>query len=74
MTNFVAIIVATLIIAGTAAFLLRWELHSDHGFVRLDRWTGSVSVCVPTGSSVLDCKRGPNQAVNPFDQFDKPQR
>jgi hypothetical protein len=51
----IAIIIAAVILALTAAFMFRWELQS--GVVRLDRWTGTVSVCSSKEESgPLECE------------------
>jgi len=69
MSNPVAIIVAALIVAAAIAFSTRWEIiESQSTVLRLDRWTGTVTVCWPfanTASATIayDCTSGPKPAA-----------
>lgn len=48
MPSAIAIVIAALIIAGSFAFMFRWEIEPDTRnatVFRLDRWTGQVERC-----------------------------
>jgi hypothetical protein len=54
-----AIVIVGVIFAATAAFLFRWEVH-DSGVVRLDRWTGTISICqARVTPGPLECNQKP---------------
>ncbi len=60
MNQPIAIVFSACILAGTLAFLLRWEIASSgttKAGYKLDRWSGAVFWCVQTGKSgEMDCK------------------
>jgi hypothetical protein len=49
MTDKLGIILAALIVAAAIAFTFRWEfiVTSDKGYFRVDRWTGTLAMCLP---------------------------
>lgn len=52
----VAIILAALVVAATFAWLFRFDVHVNDagGVLRLDRWTGAITVC-RTASGRVNC-------------------
>jgi hypothetical protein len=55
----IAIVVVGALFAATAAFLFRWEVY-ESGQVRLDRWTGTISICQARETpGELDCNKRP---------------
>jgi hypothetical protein len=43
----IAIIIAGALIAAAIALTNHWELQSGDSFVRLNRWTGAIVLCLP---------------------------
>jgi hypothetical protein len=52
--NPIALVVASLIIAGSMALLFRWHvISSSIGVQRLDRWTGKIQFCGQANGKVV---------------------
>jgi hypothetical protein len=52
-----AILLGAIVIAAALAYSLRWEVvSSGDGVHRLDRWTGSVALCIPQRASATTIK------------------
>jgi hypothetical protein len=52
----IAIILAALIVATAIAFSLRWEFTVTEGTpYRVDRWTGTIAVCLQDEMSRFHC-------------------
>ena len=45
MTQPIATVIAALIVAVAILFVFRWDVPSTGGIIRLDRWTGNVTLC-----------------------------
>jgi hypothetical protein len=59
-----AIVTAAALLALTLAFMVRWELQVvSPGVVRMDRWSGSVSLCELTDTPVMKCDAPPQKRL-----------
>jgi hypothetical protein len=62
MTAPVAILLAAILASAVLLIVARYELStSGNGVWRLDRWTGAVSICAPTGCFGLSEKSLPSK-------------